>query len=301
MDISFELLDKQLQSLKSESKPSFELQRNVLRSIRKSQIERWDVVTLIAPSFLKDYGSKLDEGEYWDIHEQLVVAALHMGQDSLAKSTLDAIIKQFGTSGMRIKKLVALMLEAQKQYTEADKIYKDILQLEPANHYAMKRQIAMVKARGKILDAINLLNDYLQIFCGDMEAWQELAELSISCSMLKQASFCYEELILIAPQNHHFHIRYAEILYSLGGYDNLKLARKYFAKALELSDCDSNRALYGILISAQAISRTSKGKQEKENKQICDWAYSQLSNKYQTCSGSQFKVFQTAFGKDLEK
>lgn len=156
MDISFELLDKQLQSLKSESKPSFELQRNVLRSIRKSQIERWDVVTLIAPSFLKDYGSKLDEGEYWDIHEQLVVAALHMGQDSLAKvnkifhilvlflkkfdffsfqkSTLDAIIKQFGTSGMRIKKLVALMLEAQKQYTEADKIYKDILQLEPANH-----------------------------------------------------------------------------------------------------------------------------------------------------------------------
>lgn len=75
----------------------------------------------------------------------------------------------------------------------------------------MKRQIAMVKARGKVLDAINLLNDYLQIFCGDMEAWQELAELSISCSMLKQASFCYEELILIAPQNHHFHIRYAEV------------------------------------------------------------------------------------------
>lgn len=32
----------------------------------------------------------------------------------------------------------------------------------------------------------------------------------------KNAAFCYEELLLAWPQNHHYFSRYAEILYTIG-------------------------------------------------------------------------------------
>lgn len=39
----------------------------------------------------------------------------------------------------------------------------------------------------------------------------------------------------------------AEVLYTQGGYDNYKMARKYYAHALELNP-DNLRALYGLLM-----------------------------------------------------
>lgn len=69
----------------------------------------------------------------------------------------------------------------------------------------------MRKAQGKYQKAIQLLNEYLQIFMSDIEAWQELSELYLFCAMYKQAAFCYEEMILSAPTNHLFALKYAEV------------------------------------------------------------------------------------------
>ncbi len=44
--------------------------------------------------------------------------------------------------------------------------------------------------------------------------------------------------------------RYADILYTLGGNNNLKIARAYFAKAVELSGGTSARALWGVMLCA---------------------------------------------------
>lgn len=38
----------------------------------------------------------------------------------------------------------------------------------------------------------------------------------------RQAAFCYEELIMLNPNNSNYHIRYADILYTLGGAANFK-------------------------------------------------------------------------------
>ncbi len=47
----------------------------------------------------------------------------------------------------------------------------------------MKRQMCVRKAMGDTSGAIKCLNDYLKLFMGDVDAWQELAELYIDQQM----------------------------------------------------------------------------------------------------------------------
>nr|GFA74796.1 ER membrane protein complex subunit 2 [Tanacetum cinerariifolium] len=73
------------------------------------------------------------------------------------------------------------------------------------------RRVAMAKARGDILGAIDWLNKYLEIFMADHDAWRELAEIYVSLQMYKQAAFCYEELILSQPMIPLHHLAYADV------------------------------------------------------------------------------------------
>jgi len=87
--------------------------------------------------------------------------------------------------------------------------------------------------------------------------------------MFKQAAFCYEELILISPYNYHIYETYAEILYSCGGIDNYRLARKYFAYSLELNQ-NSFRSLFGLFLAITASESAKQDKQDKDQKLI-EW------------------------------
>lgn len=51
-----------------------------------------------------------------------------------------------------------------------------------------------------------------------------------------------EEVLMLQPQNHIFHLKYAEILYT---QDNIQLALKQFCRVVELCG-DHVRGLYGI-------------------------------------------------------
>lgn len=57
-----------------------------------------------------------------------------------------------------------------------------------------------------------------------------------------QAAFCMEEVLMLQPQNHIFHLKYAEILYT---QDNIQLALKQFCRVVELCR-DHVRGLYGM-------------------------------------------------------
>jgi len=188
-----------------------------------------------------------------------------------------------------------MQLEAQQQWTKADEIYQLILEKDPGNTQAMKRQISIRRALGDTTNAIKLLNEFLKIFVADTDAWSELADLYLEQNLYKNAAFCYEELILSAPQNYHLFTRYAEILYTIGGYDNFKLARKNFAHSLELQETGNLRALYGLLMSAIAISHTKQGKQDKENIDVFDWAHDKLVKCYQNSDSKQLEIISASF------
>ncbi|NXB52288.1 EMC2 protein, partial [Leucopsar rothschildi] len=120
---------------------------------------------------------------------------------------------------------------------------------------ARKRKIAIRKAQGKNLEAIRELNEYLEQFVGDQEAWHELAELYINEHDYAKAAFCLEELMMTNPHNHLYCQQYAEVgfrslpflqvKYTQGGLENLELSRKYFAQALKLNNRNM-RALFGL-------------------------------------------------------
>jgi hypothetical protein len=56
-----------------------------------------------------------------------------------------------------------------------------------------------------------------------------------------------EELITLSPANPNVYVRYADVLCTLGGKDNLKTARAYYSRAITGSTGRSTRALHGLL------------------------------------------------------
>uniref|UniRef100_A0A6I8SPN3 ER membrane protein complex subunit 2 n=1 Tax=Xenopus tropicalis TaxID=8364 RepID=A0A6I8SPN3_XENTR len=218
---------------------------------------------------------------FWIIYEQVMIAALDCGRDDIAMSCLQELRRQFPGSH-RVKRLTGLRFEAMERYDDALQIYDRILQDDPTNTAARKRKIAIRKAQGRNAEAIRELNEYLEQFVGDQEAWHELAELYINELDYAKAAFCLEELILTNPHNHFYYQQFAEVKYTQGGLENLELSRKYFSQALKLNN-HNMRALFGLYISSVHIASNPKAsaKMKKDNVKYATWATSQIKKAYQ--------------------
>jgi len=277
-----------------------------LRFLRQTRLRRSDAVIKYGQILLRTNSSVLDEVELWYVREQVLIAALDVNNQKLANELLSLVRRQFGDSGIRVKRLIGLHKESQGKWKEAEEIYKTILEEDPVNSAAMKRQIAIRKVLGDRTTAIKLLNEYLKIFMGDTDAWQELADLYLDQQMFKNATFCYEELLLATPANHQLHSRYAEVIYSIGGYDQFRLARKYFARSLELSENSNLRALYGLLMCTISIAATRQGKQDVErnsdpdNTALFDFAYQKLEQLYKEKAPKHLDLL-TAMARNKQK
>jgi len=192
-------------------------------------------------------------------------------QDSAEMQMADKFISKLSTQfaeSLRVKRLEAMMFEAKGDFENAMGEYDTILETDPSNLFALKRQVAICRARGKSAEAARKLVDYLQTFCSDHEAWLMLHELYLASQQYKRASFCIEELVLINPMNYIYHLRAGDLVYTQGmaqhggSHDQLLTARKYYAHALELKP-GCLRALYGILLVCSAIGTSTKGKGTK--------------------------------------
>ncbi len=87
-----------------------------------------------------------------------------------------------------------------------------------------------------------------------MNSWLELGELYLSLSNQPAAIHCFEEMILLDPKNAHYHTRLADALYSLGGSENILLARKHYTISLTNQAPVYNiRALYSLIACCQAL------------------------------------------------
>jgi hypothetical protein len=60
------------------------------------------------------------------------------------------------------------------------------------------------------------------------------------------------------PNHAPYFLRYASSLYSAGGVNNYKVARSYFAKAVQLSAGLSARALYGICACTAQLEKEAR-------------------------------------------
>ncbi|VDK32330.1 unnamed protein product [Taenia asiatica] len=222
-----------------------------LREIRENNLRKSATVVRLWTSDIEPKIHRLGN-EKWIILEQVLIAALDVGNLDLAQVCLNHLRKRFPDSS-RVKRLHGMYLEALNQTDEARNIYKQILDKETTDVVARKRLITIFKAQGCINSAIDELNKYLKIFMADVEAWGELSDLYLAQGDYKHAAFCMEELILANPHNHLLHERLAEIKYSEGGVENLELARAYFAQACRINPLNI-RALYGLILAASSLS-----------------------------------------------
>ncbi|KAF6172334.1 hypothetical protein GIB67_024956 [Kingdonia uniflora] len=195
-------------------------------------------------------------------------------ESEVQKDCIKVLQKKFPES-TRVGRLEGMLLEAKGSWGDAQKTYTRLLEDSPLDQVILKRRVAVAKAQGDTSEAIECLNKYLEIFMADHDAWRELAEIYVSLQMYKQAAFCYEELILCQPTVPLHHLTYADLLYTLGGLENLQTAKKYYASTIDLTGGKNTRALYGIclLLSLNFISQCSmamgqliKGGRNKEDK-----------------------------------
>lgn len=187
------------------------------------------------------------------VSEQAAIAALECGASEFAQSLIREIARKFPTSS-RTRRLQGMFWEASGVTEKAQEIYSSHLRSNPSDEIILKRQVAIQKTLGNTQAAIEALRSYVSIFSGDHEAWEELSDLYLSLGQYKQALFCLEELLMFMPTNSEYLVRTADILFILGGPSGLKLARSYYAKAVEVSNGKDVRALYGILQSSAGIT-----------------------------------------------
>ncbi|XP_059829326.1 ER membrane protein complex subunit 2 isoform X2 [Hypanus sabinus] len=259
---------------------TWEEMRDKLRKWRDENYRNSEQIADVGEELINDYASKLGD-DIWIIYEQVMIAALDCSRDNLATQCLHELRKQFPGSH-RVKRLTGMRYESLERYDDANKMYDGILQDDPTNTAARKRKIAILKAQGKTTEAIRELNEYLEQFVGDQEAWHELAELYINEHDYGKAAFCLEELMMTNPHNHLYCQHYAEVKYTQGGFENLEISRKYFSQALKLNNRNM-RALFGLYMSASHIASNPKAnaKIKKDNLRYATWAAMQINKAYQ--------------------
>jgi len=248
------------------SRCGYDLSRNLVLAVRESRLNRPDLIVRYGCYLLHNHSKRLGN-EVWSMYEQVYIALLQYGKHGkfsgtdgiepedmrLAAEYCTALSAQFPDS-LRVKRLEGMMWEAKGEHDMAMGDYEEILKEDPNNLFAMKRQVALLRARGRVTDAAKKLADHLTVVCSDTDAWLQLCDLYLSQQQYRRAAFCMEELILLNPMAHMYHVRYGEILYTLGAPERggnaelVRTARKYFAHALELKPKGNLRALYGLLI-----------------------------------------------------
>uniref|UniRef100_A0A8C6ZLS5 ER membrane protein complex subunit 2 n=1 Tax=Nothoprocta perdicaria TaxID=30464 RepID=A0A8C6ZLS5_NOTPE len=246
--------------------------RDKMRKWREENYRNSEQIVDVGEELINEYASKLGDDTYVRI---IIFTKIYF-------------ICLFFPGSHRVKRLTGMRFEAMERYDDAIQLYDRILQEDSTNTAARKRKIAIRKAQGKNLEAIRELNEYLEQFVGDQEAWHELAELYINEHDYAKAAFCLEELMMTNPHNHLYCQQYAEVKYTQGGLENLELSRKYFAQALKLNNRNM-RALFGLYMSASHIASNPKAsaKMKKDNMKYASWAANQINRAYQFAGRSK--------------
>lgn len=206
--------------------------------------------------------------------EQVIIAALDTNRINIAGRCIRKLSAEFPGS-MRVQKYKAMLLESVGRYSKAIEVFDAIITKDETNPAPRKRKIAILKAKGKIPEAIKELCEYLKTFMSDQEAWHELCNLYLMGGEYAKAAFCMEEVLLHNPHSHLIHQRLAEIRYTMGGNENIEIAKSYYSQAVKLNPTNL-RALYGLYLCCnQIVNSKVNVSKKKEAQKLGSWALSQ--------------------------
>ncbi|CAH0582871.1 unnamed protein product [Chrysodeixis includens] len=254
---------------------SFSEAKDLLRKWRENNERRSDDVIELWTSVISDNVAKLGNEKHL-VLEQVMFAALDCHAYHIAVMCTCMLSYEFPNS-MRVLRYDAAYNEAKESYGEALETLDKIIKADETNAAARKQRVAVLKSQGLINEAVKELVDYLKKFMSDVEAWQELCGLYTRQGEYARAAFCAEELLLHQPHNHLMHQRLADIRYTMGGVDNMELAKSYYCQALKLNP-DNMRALLGLFLTTNNLllhyKSSGNASKRKELWKLCQWAQS---------------------------
>lgn len=234
----------------------------VLRYIRAHELREPVLVISHGQSLLGDELSKGldDESARLAVLEQVCLASLDVSNHDLAEVCLAGLKNKIGKDSSRFRRLLARCLEASGDYEGAGLIYDQLLKDNPANLMALQRKYCIARAQKKEPEeVVEALNEYLGQQLSDVSGWYEMANLRMSLADFKGAAYALEQVVLGSPLDSDVHRQLAEVYATIGGLQNLTLARKHMAQALEL-DGSNIRAQFGIVsVANQYLEVAAQG------------------------------------------
>ena len=235
---------------------------NVLRYIRAHQLREPEIVVLHGKALLgPDFSRRLsDETAQLAALEQITLASLDLQQHDDATTCLDRLKSSISNESVRFRLLVGRCLEAAGDVDGAQKVYNEVLVSNPSNLMVLKRKYCLSE---DLVERMAALNVYLQHNMADSAGWFEMANLRMQLGDFVGASFALEEVILGCPIDAPIHIQLAEVYATIGGLENLSLARKHMAQALEL-DATNKRAMFGLVMVSNAFLATAANATKKQ-------------------------------------
>lgn len=231
--------------------PSTSDAAEALRLLRTSNTNRPSLVLHLGDLALSNYRPTCIE--YWHITADICRAASECGELEIAESMLDRIMHQFPKTS-RTEMLNGISHEAKGEFNTAMNLYMQVIEREPMSPVIYKRQVAILKSKLKLPEAVAFINYYLSLYANDVEAWAELCALSLRLGRLSHALFAASELIINDPGNHAYHTLLADVYFTSGPTaHNLYKARAHYLASVNAWKKGNLRALYGIWLTCTML------------------------------------------------
>lgn len=209
--------------------------------------------------FLEKYNSKLSQKKYIYL-EKLYEISIDLKLIKFSSSILSSFKSYFGSNNEKIKHLDANLMEiSNKDLNIALSIYSNLFKNNQYSQRDLKDYIYLKKLDFSYCDLrgyIDILNEYLKVYCDDVEIWEELAEIYISTLNYQKAIFCLEEIILFTPHDYLLYLRIGELLNSLNSVESSLQALDYYSKSILIRP--TLKAFWGIIYIENIFKKFSK-------------------------------------------
>jgi tetratricopeptide (TPR) repeat protein len=228
-------------------------------------------VLLHASDLIAKHTGRLSDADKHGVLEAGIVAALGCGRNAVAREWLSKLVARFGESSQRVRRLRALVFEAEGQMDQARAEYQALHKANPVDPFPVRRMAAQLKGAGRYKEAIALLESkpvfsdratqrdftYRELHPTDEAAMRELLNLHWCLGHLDRCVYYAEEVLMVDPHNFVSFSRLGEVLYAA---DNLQGAIGAYSQSVRLNDHRSNvRALYGLWqCAAEVLRRNNK-------------------------------------------
>lgn len=269
-----------------------ESSENIITFIKKviGKKERsWAALVLEFGIKLMSNSTDISKLENFTILEEFYLSALECKAFDWADLALLMINKQIPRSPKSIRYL-AMFKEAKGELQEAKNLYRELIKSNPEDPAGYRRLAAFLRDSNLKDEAIETLNWGLKMNMADTQSWFELAEIYVSNMNYTKAAYWFEEVLLQKPTNYVYNLKYGELMYSIGGGDNLILARKYFSKAVALLDeaagqeagigKNSVRAIWCLLETCTRLESLGRKYQDEINQDLIDMCKDKLAKVY---------------------